>query len=170
MFTSSMIRGLTAGAALLAAGCGSNMMDTELATQLLAVSPQGGAVNVTATPDIVLTFNRSMISGMEQYLALHQGGLTGSTVSMTCNWSDGQKTLACRPAQPLAAGTRYTIHMGGGMMDANGRGVGMQRYGMGMGGQWATGGMMGGQSGMMGTGWMHSNGSYGMAFEFTTGP
>ena len=28
--------------------------------------------------------------------------------------------------------------------------------------------MMGGQSGRMGTTWMHGNGSYGMLFEFTT--
>jgi hypothetical protein len=44
----------------------------------------------------------------------------------------------------------------------------MEQYGMGMGGQWATGGMMGGQTGMMGTGWHNSNGSYGMVFGFTT--
>ena len=42
-----------------------------------------------------------------------------------------------------------------------------------MGGQWITGGMMGGSHaggawGMMGPGWRNSNGSYGMAFSFTT--
>jgi hypothetical protein len=37
------------------------------------------------------------------------------------------------------------------------------------GGQWATGGMMGmGDSSMMGSGWRHANGSYGMVFTFTT--
>ena len=101
-------------------------------------------------------------------MVLHQGGITGPTTAMTCNWSDGQRTLSCRPGQPLAAATQYTIHVGGGMMNSSGQAVGMDQYGMGMGGQWATGGMMGGQTGMMGTGWMNANGSYGMMFEFTT--
>ena len=168
MIGSSVVRGLLAGTLVLAAGCGSNMMDTELATQLLSVSPRGGTGSVAASADIVLTFNQPMMPGMEQYVALHQGTVTGPAIVMSCNWSDGQKTLSCRPSQPLAAATRYTIHVGGGMMDSSGRRVGMERNSMGMGGQWATGGMMGGQTGMMGTGWMHANGSFGMVFEFTT--
>lgn len=59
-------------------------------------------------------------------------------------------------------------HVGGGMMDTDGQGLGMGQFGMGMGGRWATRSMLGGQSGMMGTGWTHGNGSYGMLFEFTT--
>lgn len=168
MLNFSAVRGLVAGTAILAAGCGSNMMGTEAATQLLSVSPRGGTASVAVSADIVLTFNQPMMPGMEQYLALHQGTAAGPTISMSCNWSDGQKTLTCRPGQPLTAATRYTVHLGGGMMNANGQRVGMDRYGMGMGGQWATGGMMGSQTGMMGTGWMHANGSYGMVFEFTT--
>lgn len=168
MIEKSVVRGLIAGALVLTAGCSSNMIDAAPATQLVSVSPRGGAASVTVSADIVLTFNQGMMAGMEQFMALHQGGVTGPTAAMTCNWSDGQRMLTCRPGQPLAAGTRYTIHVGGGMMDASGLSVGMDRYGMGMGGQWATGGMMGGQTGMMGTGWMHANGSYGMVFEFTT--
>lgn len=168
MLRISALRGLVTGAAVLAAGCGSNMMDSGLATQLLSVSPRGGATGVAATSDIVLSFNRPMMTGMEQYLALHQGGVTGPTLPMSCNWSDGTRALTCHPDQPLTPATRYTVHMGGGMMDAEGRGVGMGRYGMDMGGRWATTGMMGGQTGMMGTGWACGNGSYGMVFEFTT--
>ena len=168
MLRISALQGLVTGAALLAAGCGSNMMDSELGTQLLSVSPRGGATGVAATSDIMLSFNRPMMTGMEQYLALHQGGVTGATMPMNCGWSADRMTLTCRSNQALAPGSRYTIHMGGGMMDADGQRVGMGRYGMGMGGQWATGGMMGGQSSMMGTGWACGNGSYGMVFEFTT--
>jgi hypothetical protein len=168
MFRTTVTRILLAGAAMLAAGCSARMMDTSLATQLVSVSPRGGAEGVSDTPDIVLIFSHPMMAGMEQYLALHQGTATGATIPMNCNWSDGQRTLTCRPGQPLAPGTSYTIHMGGGMMDTDGQPVGMERYGMGMGGRWATGGMMGGQTGMMGSGWMHSNGSYGMVFGFTT--
>lgn len=163
----SLLKGLTSGMALLVAGC-SNMMDTELETQLLSISPLGGAENVPANPDIMLTFNRPIMAGMEQYLVLHQGGLSGTDVSIACSWSDGQRTMFCRPDLPLAPGTRHTVHVGGGMMDAAGRHVGMGRYGGGMGGQWASGSMMGGQSSCRGTDWMHENGSYGMAFEFTT--
>lgn len=37
------------------------------------------------------------------------------------------------------------------------------------GSQWVTGGMMGAQAGMMGTGWMTPDGAgYGMMFGFTT--
>lgn len=168
MIGSSAVRGLVAGILVLAAACGSNMMDTELATQLLSVSPRGGSSRVPVSTDIVLTFNQAMMAGMEQYVALHRGTVTDPTILMSCNWSDGQKTLTCRPGQPLAAATRYTVHVGGAMMTTGGQRVDMDRNGMGMGGQWVTGGMMGGQTGMMGTGWMHANGSYGMAFEFTT--
>ncbi len=53
---------------------------------------------------------------------------------MICNWSGNGQTLTCRPDLPLAPATPYTIHMGGGMMDADGGPIGMERYGMGMGG------------------------------------
>ena len=47
------------------------------------------------------------------------------------------------------------------------------QYGPMMGGQWIMGGMMGSSHGgdpwgMMGPGWHNANGSYGMAFTFTT--
>ena len=168
MLSTFVTRSLTAGVALLAAGCGSSMMDNNLSTQLLSISPRGGAMGVSTTPDIVFTFSRPMMPGMEQYLALHQGGLSGPTMPMTCSWSDGQTTLTCRPDQPLAQVSAYTMHMGGGMMDSEGQPVGMGRYGMGVGGTWVRGGMMSGRQGMMGSGWMDGHGSYGMAFGFTT--
>ncbi len=168
MFRILAVRSLFAGAAVIGAGCSSGMMDPDFATQLLSVSPRGGATAVATASDVVLSFNRPMMVGVEQYVVLHQGGVTGLAMPIQCNWSDGQRTLTCRPTQPLAPASVFTIHMGGGMTDADGQGVGMGQFGMGMGGRWATGGMMGSQSGMMGTGWTHSNGSYGMLFEFTT--
>ena len=160
-------RSLIAGAAMLALGCSSGITDSN-STELLSVSPRGGAIGVSATPDIVLAFSRSMMPGMEQFVALHQGGVTGPEMSVRCSWSDGQKTMTCRPDAALTPGTHYTIHLGGGMMDADGRSADMDRYGMEMGGQWATTGMMGGQGDMMGAGWKHANGSYGMVFGFAT--
>ena len=167
MFRMAVMRSLT-GAAVVAAGCSFGMMDSNLATQLLSVSPSGGATGVAASSDVVLSFSRPMMAGMEQYLALHQDRITSPTMPMNCAWSADRMTLTCHPDQPLAPATRYAVHMGGGMMDAEGRGAGMGRYGMGRGGRWATGGMMSGQTGMMGTGWACGNGSYGMVFEFTT--
>ena len=80
-------------------------------------------------------------------------------------------TLTCTPTNPLAAGTQYTIHVGGGMTDAQGHMMDLDSW-TSMGGEWATGGMMGGTHagqpiGMMGPGWMHGS-AYGMLFTFTT--
>ncbi len=153
---------------LLVTGCNFEMMGPQPTTQLLSVSPRGGAADVPEIPDVTLRFDQSMLAGMEQSLVLHRGGLTGPTVPMNCSWSDGQTTLTCRPMQPLESASAYTIHIGGGMMDADGQVIAMGRNGMGMGGNVATGGMMGGQTGMMGTGWRDSKGAYGMSFGFTT--
>lgn len=72
--------------------------------------------------------------------------------------------------------------MGGAMTAASGRQVGFEEHGPHMGGRMATPEMMGaGMSGgtmgggmtsgstMMGPGWRHSDGTYGMVFTFTTG-
>lgn len=170
-------RCVLASITVLANGCG-NATTMELppvaATELLSVSPQGGATGVTTMPDLVFTFNHPMASGMQQYLALHHGDLTGATTPMTCDWGDSLRTLTCRPNEPLAPGSDYTVHMGGGMMDADDHPVDMGRYGMTMGGSWATStmmgsplGMMGRQQSMMGNGWRDAQGRYGMAFRFT---
>ena len=59
------------------------------------------------------------------------------------------------------------------MMTQAGQPIDYATYGPAMGGQWLMGGMMGpAHSGqpwdMMGSGWRHTNGSYGMQFAFTT--
>jgi len=59
------------------------------------------------------------------------------------------------------------------MMTQAGQPLDYGRYGPMMGGQWIMGGMMGGAHaggawGMMGPNWRSANGSYGMAFSFTT--
>jgi hypothetical protein len=138
MFKITGTRSLLAGAAMLVAGCGAGMTDTNLTTQLLSVTPRSGTVGVSTAPDIVLTFNHSMMAGMEQYMALHQGGITGPVIPMTCNWSDSDKTLTCRPNRPLNPSTAYTIHMGGGMMDAGGNPVGWNSTAWG----WADSGLL----------------------------
>ena len=161
MFTFAAVRSVVAGTLVLAAGCGSNMMGTEATTQLMSVSPRGGTTSVAVATEIVLTFSQAMMGGMERFMILHQGSASGPTIPMSCSWSEGQTALTCRPGQPLAAGTRYTVHLGSGMMDSRGQRVGMDRGRMGMGGS---------PAGMMGAGASCGNGSDGMVFDFTTGP
>ncbi|MDA0312415.1 MAG: hypothetical protein O2992_09910 [Gemmatimonadetes bacterium] len=76
------------------------------------------------------------------------------------------------PAGAFESGMAYLIHIGAGMTDQQGMHVDLTQHGPGMGGEWATAGMMSGGMGtasMMGAGWGHpSNGSYGMIFSFTT--
>jgi hypothetical protein len=142
------------------------------ATTLIDISPAPAATGVATTTALTFTFSRPMMSGMEQYLDLHQGGIGGPVIPMSCGWDAGQTTLTCTPAAPLAPGTQYTVHLGTGMTDESGGMVTMQHW-TGMGGQWATGGMMGGShagqaTGMMGAPWRHGSDHYGMLFEFTT--
>jgi len=120
----------------------------------------------------VLTFSGSMAQGMEAYMDMHTGTTAGAIMPMACSWSADRTTLTCTHA-PLAGGSTYTIHVGGGMRDAGGNPIDMGDMMNMLGGTWLQSGMMGGMHagqsmGMMGSGWMGSNGSYGMMFTFTT--
>ncbi|NIS65091.1 MAG: hypothetical protein GTO05_08025 [Gemmatimonadales bacterium] len=85
--------------------------------------------------------------------------------------------LTFTPSTPLDSGMSYTMHIGGGMMDATGHVIDLEQHGPRMGGVWVTqhmidqrimqGGMM--MNDMTGPGWRHANGTYGMVFTFTTG-
>jgi hypothetical protein len=144
---------------------------------LLAVSPDGGATNVSRSAAMVMQFDGAMGMGMEQYIDLHHGTIADSTRPMTCTWSADRKTVTCTPNMPMDPQTQYTLHMGGGMKGADSMMANMSKATQ-MGGQAvkATGGMgsmgsmHGGQSmSMMGSGWRASDGSYGMMFAFRTG-
>jgi hypothetical protein len=112
-----------------------------------------------------------MIPGMQAYMSMHQGSVSGPAIPMTGHWSSDHHTLTMTPNAPLTPGTMYFVHMGGGMMDANGQAINYSAC-PSFGGQSATssmmGGMMGGMSGEMGTGWAGADGNYGMMFSFTT--
>jgi hypothetical protein len=137
-------------------------------SQLASLNPLGGSVGVSVSSQITITFTHAMAMGMEQYVALHKGSLSGPLVSGTWSWSGDRKTLSFTPAQPLESKTQYAIHVGGNMRDNQNHMVGLERNGMSMGGQWASVTMMGSNTGMMGPGWQHANGAYGMIFTFTT--
>ena len=176
---------LAMGAAVTLAGCGGGtdmpMGPGDMGAggavtspTFMSVSPGGGAMGVAVGTPLELHWGAPMRVGMEQYVDLHMGDLSGPVVPMSCVWSGDQGTLVCTPSSPLQPGTRYVIHVGGGMADTNGQVIDMGMYGPGFGGQWVQGGMMGAGHGgtawgMMGAGWRHSNGAFGMAFTFTTG-
>jgi hypothetical protein len=139
----------------------------------MSVTPQGGAAGVSVAGPIVLRFGGAMGVGIDQYVDLHLGNLAGPEVPLTCGWSADRSTLTCTPQGPLTPRTTYVIHVGGGMMTQASQPLDYIQYGPMMGGQWIMGGMMGashsgGPWGMMGPGWRNANGSYGMAFTFTT--
>jgi hypothetical protein len=138
----------------------------------MSVSPAGGTIGMAVGSAMTFRFSGAMGDGMEQYVDLHRGDLSGAEVAMSCAWSPDRTQLTCTPGSPLASRTTYALHLGGGMMSGGGMAVDYTT-GLGMGGQWIMGGMMtgthGGMSwGMMGSGWHNANGSYGMVFTFTT--
>jgi hypothetical protein len=144
-------------------------------TALEAITPSDGATGVDPTGAITIRFSGPMGSGMEQYMDLHQGDITGPVRQVSCVWSDDRTTMTCTPGAPLQPGSNYTIHLGSGMMDASGRPVDTEEHGRQMGGEPVTDQMMGGMHGgeatnMMGSGWRHPGDDHlGMAFTFETG-
>jgi hypothetical protein len=163
---------LVIAATVVGLGCGDDPTAAGEPTVVTAVSPPGGAVDVDPAGAITITFSRPMQMGMEMYAALHEGPVTGPEIEGTWSWMDGGQRLQFVPSAPLASATMHTVHLGGGMMDANGDPVGLDSCVTRHGGQWATAGMMGGGmmagGDMMGTGWQGADSTYGMLYTFTT--
>lgn len=165
---------LAAGATTVGCGGADVTAPATGTTELLSVTPTGGSTGVSRTSPMTLRFSHPMMAGMEQFIDLHQGDAAGPLVPISCAWSADRTTVTCAPAEPLQAHTAYTLHMGAGMMDADGHAVDLSANQSQCGGQWLMPTMMGGMhagapmSGM-GDGWHGTNGSYGMVFPFTTG-
>lgn len=151
----SILRALSVAVATLAVGAACSDSATEPAVaevQLQSVTPAGGATNVPTTATMIMQFSGAMMTGMEEYVMLHQGaGVAGPLEPIACEWSANQTTITCQPQGPLGPHMDYTLHLGGGMRDDAGHSIGMDD-GYGMGGQMVGGGMMSG--GMMGGGMM----------------
>lgn len=167
------------GVTAVAAACSESTTSPQVTepAALLSVQPVGGALDVSIGAEVVVTFDHDLADGMEAYAALHEGAVTGPEVPGTWSMSEDHTVLTFAPSVPLEPATTYVIHIGGGMMDADGNHVDLEMHGASMGGQWATQSMMtngmggmGGQGGdHMGAGWQDpSNGTYGMVFSFTT--
>jgi hypothetical protein len=168
--------GLVSTALVAIGGCQAQLSapaDLTEATAAASIVPPGGSTAVDRNAPIVITFTRPMQAGMEMYMALHEGDVTGPEVRGTRTWSDDRRRLTFAPAEPLKPQTRYTLHLGGGMRDADGGLVTLAPCATRDGGRWATGQMMSGrmmgERDMMGPGWRHpDDGTYGMVFPFTT--
>src|SRR3990172_8204780 len=116
----SSVRLLFTGAiAMLAAGCHESFAPVG-DTTVLSVVPAGGTTNVDPAGPIVIEFSHAMRMGMEQYAALHEGDVTGPVVQGTWSWSSDGLRLTFTPTAPLKPGRQYALHLGGGMLDANG--------------------------------------------------
>lgn len=159
------------------AACADNPIAPIGDTALLSVVPAGGATDVDPNTPITFEFEHAM--HMDMYAALHEGGdVSGALVDGDWAWSADMTRLTFTHAMPLDAMADYTIHIGGGMLDADGQVVDLGQHGHDMGGEWVTqqmmdqrmmggGGMMGADD-MMGFGWAHGDGTFGMVFTFTT--
>ena len=144
--------------------------------RLLGVEPQGGQVGVSIATTVTVTFDHPLGPGMVQFVALHEGDVSGPLVAGLWSTSEEGAALVFEPAAPLEADTQYTIHIGGGMTDRLGAHVDLGVHGPAMGGMWVTETMMtasmgmGPTGGMMGAGWAHpTDGTFGMTFSFWTG-
>jgi Big-like domain-containing protein len=139
---------------------------------IVSLKPASGETGVNPAANVVITFSEPMQVGTESYLALLQGDVTGSAVTGTWQWSDYRTRLTFTPAKPFAAATRYVLHLGGQLRGAAGEPLAYEHCLTEHGAQWVPGGTTPG--GLMGyrrldLGWRHPNGSYGMAFSFSTG-
>ena len=160
------------GALGVGTACGHDMTWSGDGPVVTSVQPSGGAVDVDPSGVVEIVFSRPMQMGAEAYAALHEGAVTGPELAGAWSWSDERTRLRFTPEEPLASGTQYTTHLGGGMMGADGDGLQYESCLTLHGGAWATegmmaGGMMGGRD-MMGSGWRGADRTYGMLYTFTT--
>ena len=156
LVAASLVGACGGGSSMTGSGVNGSGGGTSAGAALMSVSPARGATGMAAGSPITFRFSGAMGAGMEQYVDLHMGDLSGAEVAMTCAWSADRTLLTCTPGSPLAVHTTYAIHLGGGMMSAGGTAVDYTTYGPGMGGQWIMGGMMTGTHGGMGWGMMDS--------------
>lgn len=163
--------------AVLLAACAETPVEVG-PTALLSVFPAAGATGVDVTVQIEVRFDAPIAQQVGYPIALQVGDCPGPVVPGTWSRTADGMGLSFAPVQPLEPTTRYTIHVGGGLTDADGAVVDLDRHGPSLGGTWVTRemvmgmltmGMMGGVS-HSGPEWLYPTGMYGLAFELVTGP
>ena len=176
---------VVSGAVMIGACSGSPTVDEPTVvrgpTLLLSVEPAAGAVDVSLTADIEVRFDHAVPPAMRSLIALQVGDCPGPVVGGIWSLTPDQMGLRFVPAVPLIPGTEYTVHVGGGMTDPFGMPFDLAQHPLG--GESVTEAMVLGPDGIgmgmgmdmmgqtithTGTGWAHSDGTYGLAFMFTT--
>src|SRR5512137_2147542 len=71
-------------------GGGTGGASTGAGAAFMAVSPAAGATAVATSSPVMFRFSGAMAEGMEQYVDLHVGDLSGRVVPMSCGWSEGR--------------------------------------------------------------------------------
>ena len=170
--TNSQLRVLAFGLLVSITACSTSATEVG-STGLLAVFPAPGSSGVAMDAPIEVRFGAPISSGTMHPIALQVGDCPGPVVMGTWSRTVDGLGLRFQPSQPLDPATQYTIHVGGGMTDAEGALVDLERNVLG--GMWVTREMVMGMMGMgmtqhSGTEWQSPNGLYGLAFSFTTAP
>src|SRR5512139_4148825 len=90
------------GSSTTASGMGGSGGGPSARAAFMSVSPAGGAAGVAVGSPMTFRFSGAMGAGMEQYVDLHMGDLSGAEVAMSCGWSAERTQLTCTPGSPLA--------------------------------------------------------------------
>jgi hypothetical protein len=167
-------------APLAVSGCNDSTAPPRAPLSDVAVAsavPTGGATGVDPAAPIAIRFNRSMMSGMELLVLVHEGSVTGPAVAGTATWSVDRTVLTFAPSQTLKSNTTYVLHLSPNLKASSGQTINFASCAQLVGGEALPGGMMnggmmgnGGQGMMSGPGWQPGSGiwGYGMILTFTT--
>ena len=161
---------------LLLAACSTSTPVEVGSTALLTTIPAAGGAGVDVNAQIEVRFDSPIAPGAGHPIALQVGDCPGPVVAGTWSRTADGMGLRFTSTQPLDPSTRYTIHVGGGLTDADGAIINLDLNGLALGGTWVTLDMVMGMTGMgmgrshSGPDWLYLNGMYGLAFAFNTGP
>ena len=161
---------------LLLAACSTSTSVEVGSTALLTTNPAAGTAGVDVKAQIEVRFDSPIAPGAGHPIALQVGDCPGPVVAGTWSRTADGMGLRFTSTQPLDPSTRYTIHVGGGLTDADGAIINLDLNGLALGGTWVTLDMVMGMTGMgmgqshSGPDWLYLNGMYGLAFGFNTGP
>ena len=119
---------------LLLAACSTSTTLEVGSTALLTTSPAAGASGVDANVEIVVRFDSPVSPGTNHPIALQVGDCPGPVVAGTWSRTADGMGLTFASTQPLDPSTRYTIHVGGGLTDADGAIINLDLNGPVLGG------------------------------------
>lgn len=107
--------------------------------RLVGILPRD-SVAVDSIARVQVTFSGPLASGMEDYIDVHEGSITGPVVSLNCSQTGTGAIVNCSPRPPFAweAGTEYWVHVGGSLKGRNGGAVDLTSIGTALGGRIVT--------------------------------